>query len=246
MIKVVIIDDEASCREILETFIKKFFPEIEIAGMADSVTSGYECIKKCSPDLVFLDINLKDGTGFNLVEKFSTVDFKIIFVTAYNEYAIKAIKFNAIDYLLKPLNVSEFKEGVERAVKEIGQNGETVEGLDNPMEELERDKKIVLKTAESIYLVSIKNIIRCESESSYTFFYLLNGSKIMISKTLREFEEILNRYNFMRVHQSHLINLSFVDRFDKKEGGTVVMVDDTKIPVSYRRRQKLMDYFETF
>lgn len=249
MIKVVIIDDELSGREILTCLVKEHFPQLNIVGEADSVERGYECIKKHKPDLVFLDINLSDGTGFNLIQKFTTIDFKIIFVTAYNEYAIKAIKYNAIDYILKPIDLDEFVSGVQKAIDSFDEEKE--EEASSTQEETQfaasakkSEKKIVLKTSESIYLVDIKNILRCSSESSYTTFFLYSGEKIMVSKTLREFEEVLVKYGFLRVHQSHLVNLSYVVRFDKRDGGSVILGDKTKVPVSHRRKQKLLDYFD--
>ncbi|MCL3779780.1 response regulator transcription factor [Prolixibacteraceae bacterium JC049] len=251
MIKVVIIDDELSGREILTSLVKEHFPQLDIVGEADSVKSGYECIIKHNPDLVFLDINLRDGTGFNLIQKFTTIDFKIIFVTAYNEYAIKAIKYNAIDYILKPIDLEEFTSGVQKAIDSFsGEDGEVATTSAEPNKEAlyvsakNTEKKIVLKTSESIYLVDIKNILRCSSESSYTTFFLYTGEKIMVSKTLREFEEVLVKYGFLRVHQSHLVNLSYVVRFDKRDGGSVILEDKTKVPVSHRRKQKLLDYFD--
>lgn len=252
MIKVVIIDDEQSGREILTSLIKESFPILEIVGEADSVKSGVECIRYHKPDLVFLDINLRDGTGFNLIQKFTTIDFRIIFVTAYNEYAIKAIKYNAIDYILKPIDLEEFNSGVQKAIDNFQSSGLVSKKQAQASKPAARsltsvdqgDKKIVLKTSESIHLIEIKNILKCSSESSYTTFFLATGEKIMVSKTLREFEEILVKYGFLRIHQSHLVNLSYVTRFDKRDGGTVILTDKTKIPVSHRRKQKLLDYFE--
>ncbi len=241
MIKTAIIDDEQSCREILETLIGEHFPELQITGMADSIATGKQCIDQHRPDLVFLDINLKDGTGFDLLQNFDTVDFKIIFVTAYDEFAVKAIRYNAIDYILKPINIKEFKTGVQKAISDLSTR-ETAAPENHRV--TPKEKKIVLKTADSIYLVKLHTIFRCTSESSYTTFFLKNNDKIVVSKTMREFEEVLENNGFMRIHQSHIINLNYVERFDKRDGGSVILSDKTRIPVSHRRKQKLLKYFE--
>lgn len=245
MIRAVVIDDEPACRELLSIMIRRLFPEIEIVGTACNVSSAVEVIKNENPNLVFLDINLGDGNGFQVLAEFKNLKAALIFITAYDEFAVRAIQFSAIDYILKPINEAEFSAGVSRAIKRIGQDQSTEVGtfVDNMTRRTSKDRKIVLRTADSIYVVGIDTIIRCESDYSYTTFYLSTGEKILISKRLKEIEELLNGLGFVRIHQSHLVNLNFVERFKKKDGGILVMTDGSIVPVSPNRRQTLIDDF---
>lgn len=200
-------------------------------------------INRTQPDLVLLDINLTDGTGFDLLKKFNGFQFKLIFITAHEEYAIQAFKFSAVDYILKPVVASDLLNAVEKAGKAIQQE-ETELKISALLANLDKIKKIVLKTAESIHIIHVKNIIRCEADVNYTNFYLDNGERLIVSRTLKEFAEMLEPAGFFRTHQSHLVNLDHISRFDKTEGGHLVLADDSIVPVSSRKREELFKVFE--
>lgn len=237
-----IIDDEQSGREILQSIITQFCPTVKIIGEADGVRTGEELILKQKPNVILLDVNMQDGTGFDLLKKLPVHDFKIIFITAFQEHAIKAFEFSAIDYLLKPVEAS-------RLIDALGKASDIIERSDlelklssllsnintSPLDQ----KKIVLKTSERIYAVEIKEIIRCESDGSYTKFYLSDGKKILVSRQLKEFDDLLNGNPFIRVHQSHLININYFDYFEKSED-MVFMKDKTSVPVSTRKKDQLL------
>ncbi|MCF8367729.1 MAG: LytTR family DNA-binding domain-containing protein [Bacteroidales bacterium] len=244
MISIAIIDDESKARETIINILGLSQTEIEIKGEADDIKSAYALIKKTSPDLVLLDIQLTDGTGFDLLRKFDHLKFRVIFITAHEEYAIQAFKFSAIDYILKPIVAGDLLNAVEKAKLSI-QKEDTELKLSVLLDNLEKIKKIVLKTAESIHIVNIKNIIRCEADVNYTTFYLNNAEKLLVSKTLKEFEEMLGSSGFFRTHQSHLVNLDYILRYDKSEGGHLVMSDDSIVPVSSRKKDILFKVFET-
>jgi len=243
MNSIVVIDDETRARETIIDILKLSNTDLEIVGQADSVESGYLVIKEKNPKLVLLDINLADGSGFDILKKFEHIDFKIIFITAHEEYAVQAFKFSAVDYILKPIIAGELLSAIDRACKEIIKE-DTELKLGALLSNLDKVKKIVLKTAESIHLINIKNIIRCESDVNYTHFYLDNNEKLLVSRTLKEFAELLEPTGFFRTHQSHLVNLDHVIRFDKMEGGHLVMADDSIVPVSSRKRETLFKVFE--
>ncbi len=243
--RAVIVDDELFARQSLESILLDYYPEIRLVGQADSVQQAVDLIKEVNPDLVFLDIDLPDGTGFDVLSILKTFQFKVIFVTAHHEYAIKAIKFSAFDYILKPVNPMELKVAIKRVIDEKDNNKIKMDAfIHNLQNQKIEDKKIVLKTSESIYLIGVRDIIRCEADNNYTSFFLNTGERIVISKGLKEYDEMLSSYGFFRVHQSHLINIRCISRFDKKEGGFIVLSDKTQIPVSQRKKQKLLEMFE--
>ncbi len=243
MLSVVVIDDESKARETIVNILGLSRNSHTITGEADSVASGFELINRTQPDLVLLDINLSDGTGFDLLKKFNGFQFKLIFITAHEEYAIQAFKFSAVDYILKPVVASDLLNAVEKAGKAIQQQ-ETELKISALLANLDKIKKIVLKTAESIHIIHVKNIIRCEADINYTNFYLDNGERLIVSRTLKEFAEMLEPAGFFRTHQSHLVNLDHVSRFDKTEGGHLVLADDSIVPVSSRKREELFKVFE--
>jgi len=247
MIKIIIIDDESRARIAIENIILSNLKDVEIVDRAEDVKSGLNSILKHKPNIVLLDINLPDGTGFDILRQIPKIDFKLIFITAHEEYAVKAIKFSALDYIVKPIDVSELIAAVERARNEVidESNNLKIEAFLTNFENIKNEvKKIVLKTSDSIHLVNIQNIIRCEADNNYTHFYLNDNKKILVSNTLKEYEELLGQYNFFRVHQSHLINLNYIAKFDKKDGGSLVMTDKSQIPVSARKRHLLLEFFD--
>ncbi|NOR87251.1 MAG: response regulator [Bacteroidales bacterium] len=246
MIRCVIVDDESKAREILAEMLKLYCTSVEVVGQAHNVNSGHEMIKALKPDLVLLDIKMPDGSGFDLLNRFNNLDFKVIFITAHEEYAIKAFRFSALDYILKPIDPSDLISAVEKVsglenVNNINEQFQTLK--DNFYNENNTlDKRIVLKTTENIYIIYLRDVIRCQSEKNYTYFYFANRERIIVSKTLKDFEEILTEYGFMRIHRSHLINLKFIDRFEKSEGGFLIMTDGSRADVSHRKKEALLNY----
>lgn len=248
MIKTIIIDDEVKARDTIQHMLKAYCPEVEVIDTAGSVKEGIKVLKAKKPDLIFLDIKMGDGTGFDLLRELDDIDFFIIFVTAFEEFAIRAIKFSALDYILKPIDPDELVNAVFKAKEKIAKESMDVK-LGALYENLDvfasNNKKIVLKTTGSVHLVNLKDIIRCESEKNYTHFYTIDEEKITVSKTLKEYNDMLNEFSFYRVHQSHLINLAHVKRYEKNEGGHLVMDDNSRVPVSFRKKDDLMKLFKS-
>ncbi len=242
MKKVLIIDDEKRTRDLVQKMIDSFELEIICISEGEGVLSGIEAINRHEPDIVLLDIQMPDGTGFDILKSIPNRKFEVVFFTAHEEFAIKAIKHSALDYLLKPVDREELKDSIDRALSNVSIR----QNFDNTrLEPMDSHKKrLVLKTLESIYVVELENIIRCEADRNYTTFYLNGGNKIVVSKTLKEYEVLLSGYNFLRVQQSHLINLEYVDRYDKAEGGHVVMKDNSQIPLSPTKREVFFSILE--
>lgn len=243
MLKAVIIDDIEAIRKKNSIIIKANCPNIAIVGQADSVDSGIKIIKHHSPDIVFLDVEMPDGTGFDLLQKLKPFNFKVIFVTGYEDFAIRAFRFSAIDYLLKPLDPSELIESVKKVEDSMSKELFDMK-LNNLFTNLERPKnlqKLILKTADKIYSVNVQDIVNCESDKNYTTFYFINAPKLVVSTNLKEYETLLTPYNFFRTHQSHLINMAYFDHFIKTDGGnTVVMKNKTTIPLSVRKKEEFL------
>ncbi len=235
--KAVIIDDEKRTRELIAKLIDSFELGIETFPIGESVSSGLKAIQDIEPDLIFLDIQMPDGTGFDLLKMIPQKNFEVIFITAHEEFAIKAIKFSALDYILKPIDPEELKKSIEKAIESIDHKKEEsqYEALSLNMQPSQK-RRLVLKTSESVHVVDLDKIIRCEADRNYTSFYLVDKKKILVSKTLKDYETLLTGYNFLRVQQSHLINLDFVDRYDKAHGGSVVMKDGSEVPLSPNKR----------
>ncbi|MGG5208062.1 LytR/AlgR family response regulator transcription factor [Chryseobacterium sp. MIQD13] len=248
MINAVIIDDDANLREGMKEMLKLYAPEIVLLGEAESVKSGIELIENKKPEIVFLDILMNDGTGFDILEQLNErqgqISAHVIFITAHEKFAIKAFRFSALDFLLKPVDPDELKNVIIK-IKEIQHRSNTHKHiellLDNISRKTESFKKIALSTSEGIHLFEIKDIIRCESEDNYTEFYIKNHKTVIISKTLKEYEELLGEHGFERIHQSHLINLNELKSYIKKDGGFVIMSDGSKLPVSQRKKEKLQE-----
>ncbi len=247
MIRTIVIDDESKARETITEMLGVYCKDVEVVADAFDVQSGYDAIKKYNPDLILLDIKMPDGTGFDLLRKFLNIRFQVIFITAYEEYAIRAFKFSALDYLLKPIDPDELISAIQKTQLKMKNDDLTLKIqtlFDNVDHLSNRDKKIVLKTTSNIHIVNLYDIIRCQSDKNYTHFFTSDGEKIVVSKTLKEFDELLHGYSFFRVHQSHLINLSYIKRFEKADGGYLVMKDETRVPVSFRKKDELMKLFK--
>lgn len=245
--KIIIIDDEDRARKSIADLLRLSDENATVIAEAQDVRSGIDAIKKHKPDLVLLDINMPDGTGFDLLKSFEQIDFKIIFITAYEEYAIQAFEFSAIDYLLKPIDPAKLEEALAKARLAVEQENINLK-LNALFLNLSNagagSKKLILKTAESIYVVSTRDIVRCESDCGYTQFFMQDGKKILVSRNLKDYEDLLNGFGFYRIHQSHLINIQFIDHYSKVEGGAVVMKDRSSLPVSRRKKDsflKLLD-----
>jgi two-component system LytT family response regulator len=243
MISIAVIDDEQKARETILTILGMSKIDIEVAGEADSVKAGYELILAKHPDLVLLDITLVDGTGFDLLRKFEKIYFKVIFITAHEEYALMAFKFSALDYILKPLTAGDLLKAIEKA-NESKLHDDTELKITTFLSNLEKIKKIILRTSESIHIIPIKNIIRCEADVNYTTFYIDTGAKLLVSKTLKDYSDMLEPSGFFRTHQSHLVNLDHILRYDKADGGHLVMADDSIVPVASRKKDELFKLFE--
>lgn len=243
MIRTLIIDDEENNRQRMSNLIADHFPNIEVIGEAEGVETGITAINNLKPELVLLDIKMNDGDAFDLLEKIETVFFKIIFVTAYEEYAVKAFKFSALDYLLKPVAIEDLRSAFIKAEKQILdelrlQLSTLQSNLHSP-----KNKTIVLRTSEKIYLIETKDIIRCESDRNYTYFFINEQKKHIVSQPLKEYEDILEEFGFFRIHKSHMINLTYVESFDKADGGSIILKDKTELPVARRKKNELLDLF---
>jgi len=244
MIKAVVIDDEIKSRQVLKDMIKKYCTNVSILGEASGCLEGIQIIKELKPQIVFLDIQMPDGSGFNLLEEFEKHCFEVIFVTAYDQYAIKAIKYSALDYLMKPVNPEDLIQAVER-FREKSFSGEINQRLEVLMQNLgggsAKPRKIVLSTAEGYHVVNPDDILRCQSDSYYTNFYFVDGKRIIVSKTLKEFDEMLSDFGFIRPHKSHLINLKYIKSFLRADGGFIQMTDGTEVPVSRRKKDYIVN-----
>ncbi|MBN2420569.1 MAG: response regulator transcription factor [Deltaproteobacteria bacterium] len=238
----VIIDDEGNVRNTIKSLLSGYFPDINIIAVAGSVSKGYEALVKYQPDILFLDIELPDGTGFDLLKKFPRISFKIIFVTGHDEYAINAIKVSALDYMLKPIDAEEFCNAVEKAREIINQTEQQFkfQALIENLQGRKMLKRIILHTSDHLQLVSVSDIVRAEADSNYTRFHLTGDHKIMVSQTLKEFDALLSGSGLIRVHQSHLVNIYYIDRFVKKEGGYLILKNGTKVPVSPKLKKQVL------
>jgi len=248
MIKAIVIDDEKNSREVIIELLNECFEEIKVVAQAGDVKNSIREIEKHKPNLLFLDIDLPDGTGFDILKGIEYRDMKVIFITAHQDYAIQAIKFSAFDFILKPFNSGELIQTVHRVLEEhtAVNNALRYEAILSSFgSSLPELKKIVLKTSDRIYLVNVKDIIRCEAENNYTNFYLANGNKIMVSKTIKTYEVLLSEHEFLRVHQSHLVNLNYIQHFDKPDGGMLVLSNNSSIPVSHQKKAVLLEYFSS-
>ncbi|MFY0673605.1 MAG: response regulator transcription factor [Bacteroidia bacterium] len=242
MMRAVIIDDEVRSRESLEILVKENCKNVEVVALAESVESGLATLKQHKPDLLFLDIELQDGTGFDLLEKSALDDFHVIFTTAFENYALKALKLSAVDYLLKPINAEELVQAVNKA-EELSDNDSTNKNFELLLQNLQNSTgkhKIALPTSEGLTFINVSDIIRCQADGSYTHFFFKDRKKILVSKKIKEYEELLSPYNFVRVHHSHLVNLDEVAKYVRGDGGYVVMSDGETVYVSKRKKEDFM------
>lgn len=234
-IRYVLIDDELNNLENLQFLLQQHCPALIFAGAARSVQEGLQLIAAQVPDLVLLDIQMPGETGFDLLRSIDKPDFEVIFITAYDQYGIQAIKFSALDYLLKPVAIAELKQAVAKATDKIS-NKQQNKNISNLLAYLEKPRadtlRIALPTLKETHYVKLEEIIRCEASDNYTLFFLQNGENILVSKTLKEYDDLLRPHAFQRVHQSHLVNMRFVKSLLKEDGGTLLLEDKKKIPIS--------------
>lgn len=252
MITAVIIDDDSNLRIGLKGLLQLYAPEIKILGEADSVTSGIETIETLNPQVIFLDIQLNQGTGFDILEqileKRGKINAHIVFITAHEQYAIKAFRFSALDFLLKPVDPTELQKVLQK-IKNVLHKQETDAHINLLLENIRRQsdnfKRIALSNSEGVHLFEINEIIRCESKDNYTMFYLKNNKPMLVSKTLKEYEELLSAQGFVRIHQSHLINMNYLKSYIKKDGGYIVMADNSHLPIAQRKKEQLQEILKT-
>lgn len=236
MIKIAIIDDESDSRETLRLYLKNLAEVLEIAGEAESVETGLQLIKTTNPDLVLLDINMPDGSGFDLLERLPRKNINVIFITAYDQHAITAFRYSAIDFLLKPVDPELLLAAIEkfRTKEEVSSLQQRLMTL---LANRNTPKKIALPTSAGYKFVLIDNIRHCVSDGSYTNFYVNTGEKILVSYPLKLYEDLLEGNDFYRVHQSHLIHLKYVKEYKKGEGGSAILDDNTEIQISRRKKE---------
>jgi len=246
MIKVLIIDDEPIVLELISKTVESYCPNVSIVAKAENVKSGVAAINEHEPDLVLLDIKMPDGSGFDLIKHFDKPDFKVIFISGYMEYAIKGYKFNAIDYILKPIDEEELALAINKA-DDIIRYEEKMQfkAIEENIKALNKSDKIILKTSEHVHLINTADIIRIEADGNYSTFYIQDGRKVIASKAIKEYEEALIDKGFYRIHKSHIININKLSYFDKTDSGDVIMSDGSVVPVASRKKDMLLDLFES-
>lgn len=246
MLRAIIVDDVDAIRIKNKSIITQYCSDVHIIAEANSVASAIESIKTYLPDLVFLDMELGDGLGFDVLLQLQPINFKVIFITAFQEFAVKAFRFSAIDYLLKPIDPDELIEAVKKANEAIEKENINlkINALFSNIKQENSLKKLVLKTTERLYSININDIVRCESYKNYTQFYLTDGNKLIVSNTLKEYDGMLTPLNFFRTHQSHLINLFFFDYYSKADGGYIVMKDKSQVPLAVRKKEEFFQLIE--
>lgn len=242
----ILIDDMELARNALRQEITNHCPTIHIIGEANGVVSGIKLIKESRPDIIFLDIEMPDCDGFDILDILGDVNSKVIFVTASNHYAIKAFQYAAMDYLLKPVEAELLIKAANKVISQNQTNKDQIAVLKENMNTPHKSNRLALHTTEKIQIVNFQNIIRLEAMGNYTTFYLANGSKELVTRTLKEYDLLLSPAGFLRVHQSHLINLSHVDAYIKTEGGYISMNDGSHVPVSVRKKPKVVEMLASF
>lgn len=247
-IRTVIIDDEPDAVSFINSIINEFCPSLKVVGKANDVKEGVTRINETNPDLVFLDVEMPHGTGFDLLSFFPEKSFDVVFITAFNHYAIKAIKFSAVDYILKPININEFIDAVSRVIAKRAQVSEGKGSYDALLENLKSamPTRLVIPTSDGIEYLNPKDIIRIEADRSYSWFFVTGNRKFLVSKNLKEFQELLSDRNFFRPHNSHLINLDFVKKYVRSEGGYIEMRDGSQVPVSRNRKDLFLAYMSKY
>ena len=244
--KTLVLDDDKQIRFILESIIKKNAPDLEYAGSANSVSDSIKLIEKEKPDLVFLDIGFPDGDGFSILDQSSYSDFEVIFITSFDEFALKAFEYSALHYLKKPIIPRDVLDAIQRFItlKEEENNILPFSKLKNLL--IHDEPKLIIPTTEGLNIIKINNIIRCEANDVYTYFYLNSGKRIIASKSLNNYEKLLSDINFVRIHNKHLVNLRYIVKYNKGKGGSVIMENDKEIEVSVRKKMDFMNKLKDY
>ena len=246
MIKAIIVDDEQQAANRLAELLSKHCKHsVQLVGSFNTIEDAGKAIRSLRPQLVFLDVQIHDKTGFDLLQQLPKKNFDVIFVTAYEKYAIQAFKFSAIDYLLKPVASDDLKQAIEKLNKrkpaeELSRKFETLLENVEQLKQYTPPKKIVVPTINGFELLPVIDILRCQSDINYTTIFIKDKQKLVVAKTLKEFEEMLGEYNFFRIHNSHLVNLAYIKSYNKGKGGSVVMIDGSEIEVSTRRKEDFL------
>ncbi|MEO8147881.1 MAG: response regulator [Bacteroidia bacterium] len=245
MINAILIDDEKSAREALSLQLEAYCKNVNLMAQCINATEGIEAINQLKPELVFLDVEMPDMTGFEMLKKLGTINFSVIFSTAHDMYAARAFKFSALDFLLKPVDKDELIEAIKKYESKT-QMIPTVMQLQMMMQNFKEVShkpfnKIALPGSDGLNFVELDNIIRLESDVNYTNFFLDNKQKVLVSKTLKEYDELLSEHNFLRVHQSHLINMKHIIKYVKGDGGYVVMSDGSSVSISLRKKSEVLE-----
>ncbi len=246
MIHAILIDDEVDSIKVLQRLLHDYCPEVQIAGIADGVETGIKIIQATKPDLLFLDIEMKQGNAFDLLNRLGSFDFQIIFITAFDNYAIKAFKYSALDYLLKPINIDELKSAIRKVQDKKKDNllsGQMQSFLQQMQNYQLLQKKIAIPAVDGMVFVNINQIIRCEAKVGYTYVITDNKEKILTSRSIKEYEDLLPPALFCRIHNSHIINLEKIKKYFKGRGGSVIMDDGASIEVAARRRDEFLSRF---
>jgi len=245
MIKAIIIDDIEQARITLKKDLQVYAKDVTVIGEANGVVEGAKLLRNVQPDVVFLDIQMQDGSGFDLLDILKEIPFKIIFITASDAHAIKAFRYAAIDYLLKPVDPDELITALARFREEKFNENDKYRLLNDTLKNNQRPhERLALHTQDKIHIVNISDIIRCESNVNYTEFHFSNGKKLLVTKTLKDFEDLLSDQGFYRVHQSHLVNTKYIKEFIKTDGGYLLMTDGCNVPVSTRKRPEVIKMLE--
>lgn len=243
--KILVIDDENKTRKLLEKMLDSLNLDLTLSIEGHDVKSGLKAIQTFSPDILLLDIQMPDGTGFDLLELVPNRDFSVIFITAHQEFAIKAIKAQAFDYILKPIDIEELKLAITRVAAEKGLSI-LKENNDRNVETKVNNGKIILRTHDSVFMVQLEELLRCEADGNYTTFYLSDGKKITTSKTLKEYNDLLNQKSFYKCHRSHFINLTFFDRYEKNNGGQIILKGGHEVPLARSCKEEFFQLLERF
>jgi two-component system LytT family response regulator len=244
--KILIIDNEPNQRAAVKALLQAFCPQVTDIAMAEGVKTGLEKINSFNPDLVLLDVEMDDGSGFDLMKQVKDPAFQLVFVTAHNKYAIEAFQFSAIDYLLKPVDPDALQKSIQKAEKNMRSNilQQQVKVLLDQLGGMQKERKIVLKDIDNTWFVKVADILYCEAEGTYTRFFVQNSSPILVSKNLKEYEDILEPLGFLRTHHSYLANPDKIKSYDKTEGGALILEGGHSIPVSQRKKDFVMQVLE--
>lgn len=249
MIRCVLIDDERNALEMMEWLLKTYCPEVQIAAMCSNAEDGIVAIKAHQPDVIFLDIEMPHMNGFDMLERFEQLDFDVVFCTAYDQFALKAFRYSALNYLLKPVDPDDLKSTVARI--EMKKNKPSKEQMDLLLQTLKQPqrgtpKRIALTTNDGLLFIPTEDILYAEAESNYTIVMLSAGRKVIVSKSLKDIDEALSGPDFFRIHHSYLVNINQIKKYVRGDGGYVVMNNDATVSISRSRRQEFMEMFEKF